>query len=233
MVRQAVILAGGKGTRLMPLTKDIPKPMVSVKGRPFLHWQLSYLYREGIHEVVLLISHLGHVIEEYFKANPVPGLDLHFAAEPEPMGTGGALRLALPKLKERFFLLNGDSFLRVDLKHMHREFERHAWKASIAVLNDTSLVPVPGNLCLYGDEVTAYRKGAGAAAGFPSVDAGVYLLSREVVEAGPGGSFDLESYWPSLIAKRQLGSYAVHERFYDIGTPERLKTFEEHVDDYF
>jgi NDP-sugar pyrophosphorylase family protein len=233
MLKQAVILAGGKGTRLMPLTKDIPKPMVKVASQPFLYWQLKYLQEQGVRNVLLLVSHLGGVIQEHFTKHPISGLSVAFAFEPEPLGTGGALRLALGNLDEKFWLLNGDSFLHADLAGMHAHIGKHPWPACIAALTDSQLVPVPGNIKMQDGLVTEFRKGAGRENGFPCVDAGVYMLTRQLIEGGREGRFDLETYWPELIAKRMLGAFPVTERFYDIGTPERLKEFEEHVHDYF
>lgn len=224
MSNQAVILAGGKGTRLMPLTRDIPKPLVSVLGKPFLYWQLRYLRDQGVESVLLLVSHLGHLIEEHFRKNPIEGLEITFAREPEPLGTGGALRLALDRLRPEFWLLNGDSFLACDLRGMPDA-------NCLAAFTDLSRVDVPANLRLAAGRVIAYRKGAGAP--FDAVDAGVYRLERAVVAGGPTGRFDLEAYWPDLIERGALGAHVVRERFYDIGTPERLKTFEEYVRGHF
>lgn len=233
MHAQAVVLAGGLGTRLLPLTKDVPKPLVEVGGKPFLHWQLRYLKEQGVTSALILVAHLGEMIEAYFKANPIPGLKLVFAYEPEPLGTGGALRNALAKLEPKFWLINGDSFLPINLKSMAAYCERRPWNACMAVLTSAELVPVPGNVKMQGKEVAGYQKDAGKEKGYPHVDAGVYLATREMVQNGPKGKFDLSMYWPGLIAGRQLGCYPVRERFYDIGTPERLKEFEAHLHDYF
>ena len=230
---QAVVLAGGLGTRLGELAKHTPKPMVSVAGQPFLHWQLRYLQEQGLSDVLLLISHLGHVIREHFERRPMPGLNLQFALEAEPLGTGGALANALPQLADEFFLINGDSFLPANLQKMREHVLKHPWTACIATLIHAELVPVPGNIEVRGDTVARFKKGGGREQGFPYVDAGVYYLRREMIEKGPRGRFDLEAYWPALIARQKLGVFPVSERFFDIGTPERLRQFEEHLHDYF
>lgn len=211
----------------MPLTREIPKPLVSVAGKPFLFWQLRQLREQNITRVLLLVSHLGHLIEEHFTREPVPGLSLEFAHEPKPLGTGGALRLALPKLEDKFWLLNGDSFLPLDFSQMNLE----PLPNCMAALTDIASVDVPANLKIEAGRVIEYRKGAGA--GFGAVDAGVYRLEKEVVRRGPEGRFDLEMLWPALIAAKRLGAHAITRRFFDIGTPDRLKNFEEHVHDYF
>lgn len=230
---QAVILAGGKGTRLLPLTLNIPKPMVQISGKPFLHWQLEYLKRQGIRKVLLLISHLGEQVITYFKHEKIPDLTIEYSEESSPLGTGGALRLAQNQLDSVFWLINGDSFLPMDLHSMENHFCRHDWFASVAALSDLSLVPVPGNLKIEDDLVVDYRKGAGPQAGFRWVDAGIYLMYSHVVFNGPNGVFELERYWPPLMQKNKFGAFQIQQRFYDIGTPERLKIFEESIHDYF
>jgi NDP-sugar pyrophosphorylase family protein len=227
-----VILAGGKGTRLLAHTGDsIPKPLVLVAGQPFLYWQLRDVAEQGFERVLLLLSHLGSQVEDHFRKNPVPGLTIEYIHETEPLGTGGALRHALPNLDSEFVLLNGDSFLHMDLKTFVKRAKR--WPAAMVALTDPSLVPVPANLRLLKDQVIAVQKGAGLAQGFTAVDAGVYWLTREVIAQGPEGRFDLESYWPELLRAQKLGAFPTSERFFDIGTPERLQQFEEHVHDYF
>lgn len=230
MVEQAVILAGGKGTRLLPLTLNIPKPMVLVGGQPFLYWQLLYLKEQGVKDVLLLISHLAAVVSGHFEKNPIPGLKIRYAVEPRPMGTGGALKYAVKELPVRFWLLNGDSFLFIDLQAMNKLHDAADMDGTLAVASP-SVVPVPANLRCEKGRVLEYRKDAGSE--FTEVDAGVYLLSRSMVEQGPSGTFDLGQLWPPAITRGKLGSFTVHDRFFDIGTLERLKFFEQHLKDYF
>jgi NDP-sugar pyrophosphorylase family protein len=226
----AVILAGGKGTRLWPLTKDMPKPMVEVGGQPFLYWQLLYLKEQGISDVLLLISHLAEVIEEHFNKQPIPGLKIRYSREPSPMGTGGALKHSVKELPENFWLLNGDSFLFIDLGSMYKQHQALGCDGTLAVANP-EVVPVPPNLKCAKGQVVEYRKEGGPE--YTEVDAGVYVLSRKIIEAGPSGTFDIGALWPPVIERKKLGAFTVWDRFFDIGTPERLKTFEKHLKDYF
>ncbi len=231
-VQQAVILAGGKGTRLMPLTKDIPKPMVRVGGQPFLYWQLCFLRDQGVRQVLLLTSHLHEKIEQHFQKNPVEGLQIRYSVEPEPMGTGGAVRHALAGLQERFWLLNGDSFLDLELKPVEAAFFKGGWDACM-VTAPKGLVDVPGNVRVVKSLVKLYKKSASERDGLEDVDAGVYLLKRSVIENGPNGTFDMGDYWLRLIEADKLGAYRVREKYFDIGTIERLKVFEEYVGERF
>lgn len=231
--QQAVILAGGKGTRLLPLTETVPKPMVTVANKPFLYWQLVYLKKQGIHRVLLLVSHLSEQIEKYFNQHTIPEMTIDYHKEPSPLGTGGALKNAIHKLDNDFWLLNGDSFSAVNLMEMGRQYIIQKWDASILSLEKPDLVSVPANIKIDGDRISSYKKEAGSQLGYNFVDAGVYVLNRKVVEQGPDGAFNIEAYWPDLIQKKKLGAFKTQERFFDIGTPERLKFFEGRIHDYF
>lgn len=232
-VKQAVVLAGGKGTRLMPLTKDIPKPMVAVGGHPFLYWQLRYLRDQGVSDVLLLVSYLHQVIESYFAKAPLEGLTMRYSVEPEPMGTGGAVKHALKDLSEVFWLVNGDSFLDLELSQViHAMKARPTWEACMVTV-PKGLVDVPGNVRIVQNSVKMYKKSASVTDGLSDIDAGVYLLKRSMIANGPSGIFDMGEYWPPLIESDRLGAFTAREKYFDIGTIERLKVFEEYVSERF
>lgn len=235
---QVAILAGGLGTRLRPITERIPKPMVPVAGEPFLHWQLLDLKRQGYTDVLLLVAYLGEQVRAHFGDGRSLGMNIYYAFEPEPMGTGGALKNALPKLTEEFVLLNGDSFLRAPLDEMVRAFQSGEYDALISSYDNRDPVPVITNLKLKPGNgevlrVADYCKDAGPERGFDRIDSGIYIMKRRLLEECPRERFALADLWPPLIERGRLGAFEVQERFYDIGTPERLKEFEEKVRDYF
>ncbi|MBX9766024.1 MAG: NTP transferase domain-containing protein [Bdellovibrionales bacterium] len=248
---QFVILAGGLGTRLYPLTEKIPKPIVEVAGKPYLEWQLLELKALGAKKVLLLTGHLGEQIEAAFGNGQRLGLEIQYSRENSPLGTGGALQLALPLLEDQFVLLNGDSFLPMDFSRLVGN-EIPDLSAVIVGFTNHPATPVPNNLKVDAGRVTAYRKNAGLENGFQCVDAGVYLLRKSVllgtssdvpslrscvgstlVSMDEMAAFSLESLWEPLIRQKQLGVHMVSQRFFDIGTPERLKEFEEFVHDHF
>lgn len=229
---QFVVLAGGLGTRLYPLTEKIPKPIVRVAGRAYLEWQLLELKALGAKRVLLLTGHLGEQILAEFGDGTGLGLKIQYSRELSPLGTGGALRLALPMLDEQFVLLNGDSFLPMDFGHLVEDPIAKC-RAVIVGFRNSPATPVPNNLKVESDRVVAYQKNGGLENGFQCVDAGVYLLRKNVIKAESLGPFSVESLWGPLIAEKQLGVHMVSQRFFDIGTPERLKEFEEFVHDHF
>ena len=115
---EAIILAGGLGTRLKPLTDTIPKPMVSIGSKPFLTYLLDYLIDEGIHKVVLSVSYKHEAITSYF-GEKYKSVTIEYSIENEPLGTGGAIKYALKKTEtENILILNGDTFFRIPLQTM-------------------------------------------------------------------------------------------------------------------
>lgn len=229
-VIQAVILAGGRGERLRPLTDNIPKPMVPIRGRPYLAYQLDELKRQDIMDVVLLTGYLGEKIEKYFGDGAAAGMRVRYSREPSPLGTGGALKLAEPLLAEDFLLIYGDSYLPIRYAEaMGRLRATRAEALVVALDNSTAVVDVPNNIALGADGFVArYEKGAGAAAGLTHVEAGVLALTRRLLRRIPAGrvvSLEQE-FFTQLIASHQLAAFATKRRFYDIGTPGRLKEIE-------
>jgi NDP-sugar pyrophosphorylase family protein len=226
---QVAILAGGLGTRLRPVTEKIPKPMVPVAGKPFLHWQLRDLKQQGYTNVLLLVAYLGEQVEAHFGDGSAIGMKLRYAYEPEPLGTGGALRNAVDSLENEFILINGDSFLAAPLDQMTAAFGKSGCDAMVSVYDNRDRVPVIPNLKASGGIVTGYLKDADASLGYDKIDSGIYVMKRALVEQRPAGKFALADLWPALIERKKLGSFDVPTRFFDIGTPERLIEFENEV----
>ena len=227
---QAVIMTGGLGTRLWPVTETIPKGLVEVGGRPFLEHLILYLKKFEIDDILLCTGYLGEMIEEYFGDGSGLGVRIDYSLEDNPLGTGGALRLALPKLREEFFLLNGDTFLPMDYSLMMTGF-----KTSSALMM-VGVFPVGGsgatpNLGIDDKEWIAASLTWLEGEELTHVDAGVRLVRKEIADFFPSEEvFSLEDdLYPRLIAARKLNAWPVEQRFYDIGTPERIKVFEEYL----
>lgn len=228
--RQAVVLAGGMGTRLRASTGELPKPLVPVRGKAFLRWLVELLRDRGMTEVLLLTGYRGELIEEHFARDPVGGIELGYSREVSPLGTGGAVCQAMPWLEPRFVLVNGDTYLDVDYARLLERPARPAVSATMVIYRDAGgEIDQPGNVDIDEDGLlVAYRK-AGDGPPLPYLDAGVAVWSREALDelAPQSEAFSLEQdVFPALIARRQLGSSISPTRFYDIGTPERLAVFE-------
>ncbi len=232
-MRQIVILAGGLGTRLRPITEKIPKPLVTVGGQPFLTWQLKECLRQNYKNILLLVSYLGEQIQSQYGNGSSLGLSISYSFEGRPLGTGGALKNAFHELDESFFVLNGDSFLRAPMAELESSFDNSGAEVLISTYDNSLKTPVKENIIANDGWIERYQKAAGKENGFELVDSGIYLMKKSVISKFPQSKFQLEDLWPELIAKKKLYSYPVNERFYDIGTPERLKEFEEKIHDYF
>jgi mannose-1-phosphate guanylyltransferase len=229
---QAVILAGGLGTRLGPLTAQVPKPMVPVAGLPYLEHQLRLLESQSIRDVVLLTGYLGAIVEDYFGDGGRVGLSIHYSRETTPLGTGGALRLAAHLLDEQFLVIYGDSYLPIDYRDVARTLDTSGAVGVVVVydnrLADTS---VSNNIAVDAEGlVVRYDKDAAGDADLGFVEAGVLAFRRSVVGLIPEGIASLEKQlFGNLIAARQLRACRTSQRFYDIGTPERLRVFEDYL----
>jgi NDP-sugar pyrophosphorylase family protein len=182
---QAVILAGGKGTRLRPLTYRIPKSMVPIHGKPFLQYQLELINSFGINKVLLLISYLGNQIEEYCGDGSRFGIKIEYSYEQTPMGTGGALKNAEGKLEKEFMVLNGDTFLTIDYTELVKYFHQSN-KTGVITVYDNSEGIVPNNLAIgESNRVTNYNKRDSK--GMTHVDAGLMVFKKNVVDLIPRG----------------------------------------------
>jgi D-glycero-alpha-D-manno-heptose 1-phosphate guanylyltransferase len=225
---QAVIMAGGYGTRLDSLTRDLPKPMVPVKGKPFLEHLLNLLKSWEITKILLCTGYLSQKIEDYFGDGSGFGLDITYSVEDRLTGTGGALKLAESHLAPEFLLVNGDTYLSIDYDNFIARFKQGN-KMGIVAAYDNRLKKFKANIALNQDKnVAAYSKNQV----IPSMrytDAGVQIFRKDVLKLIPRDTvISLENdIFPRLINRGELGAYVTSERFYDIGTPDELKTFEE------
>ena len=222
----AVVLAGGLGTRLKTRVPDAPKVLAEVLGRPFVLHLLDRLAEAGLRRVVLCTGYKAEAVERAV-GGQYRSLSVRFSREPAPLGTGGALRLALPLLDSGVVLaLNGDSFVEADLTAFVRWFEGTEAPAALLLTEvaDASRFGLvrPGP----GEEIAGFEeKRAGAGRGL--INAGVYLFRRETLGLiPPGRAFSLErELFPRLACKGLLG-FRGGGRFIDIGTPESFDAAE-------
>jgi NDP-sugar pyrophosphorylase family protein len=214
-----LVLAGGLGTRLGPLARDLPKPLVPVAGEPFLAHPLALLARNGARRVVIAVGHRGHMVEETFGDGSALGLDLVYVHDgPALRGTAGAVRGALPVLAESFLVLYGDTYLRIDYRAFAATHAANDLPGTMSVLHHPGRL-APPNCVVEGGLVTAYDKRA-RPPGAEWIDYGLLAFEARVF-AGDGPD-DLGDVTAELARRRELGAYAASERFYEIGTPEAL-----------
>jgi mannose-1-phosphate guanylyltransferase len=220
---QAVILVGGEGTRLRPLTSTVPKPVVPLVDRPFIVYMLEWLKRHGVDDVILSCGFLATSVRNVLGDGSQLGLRLRFVEEPEPRGTAGALKYAEPFLQERFLMLNGDVLTDIDLT---AQIAQHEATGAVGTL---ALVPVPdptnyGLVRLAGDDaVSEFVEKPGAdQIDTNLISAGAYVLERSVLDMiEPDRNVSIErEIWPRLVGDGLYG-FASKAYWLDIGTPER------------
>jgi mannose-1-phosphate guanylyltransferase len=220
---QALILVGGEGTRLRPLTSTVPKPVVPLVDRPFIVYMLEWLQRHGVDDVILSCGFLATSVRNVLGDGSQLGIRLRFVEEPEPRGTAGALKYAESFLDERFLMLNGDVLTDIDLT---AQIAQHTATGATGTL---ALVPVP-DPTNYGLARLADDNAIKEFVEKPSADqidtnlisAGAYVLERSVVDLiAPDRNVSIErEIWPQLVGN---GGYGFPSDAYwlDIGTPER------------
>jgi D-glycero-alpha-D-manno-heptose 1-phosphate guanylyltransferase len=223
---EAIVLAGGLGTRLASRLHGLPKPMAPIAGRPFLEILLTQLRRSGCTRVLLSVGHQHNVIQEHFGAS-FHGMTLDYVIESVPLGTGGAIRLALAEAREESVLvLNGDTFLAADYAAMLRFHASEGAAVTLAVVHCDD-VSRYGGVTIEGRRIVSFQEkgssGPGQTrAGF--ISAGTYVLARKL--AWPPAlpeKFSIErDFFVPEVARLRAAAYEVDGFFLDIGIPEDL-----------
>lgn len=216
------ILAGGLATRMHPVTLTIPKALVDVGGQPFIHRQLDYLRGQGVIRVVLCLGFLGEQVEAYVGDGSRFGLAVSYSHDgPKLLGTGGALRRALPLLSGRFFVLYGDSYLPCDFGAVQDAFHASSKPALMTVLRNGNQWD-SSNVLFRNGRLIEYNKSAPRAE-MNHIDYGLGVLSADVLMSCPEDeAFDLATFYHQLSLDGQLTGFEVHQRFYEIGSPDGL-----------
>jgi NDP-sugar pyrophosphorylase family protein len=224
------VLAGGLGSRLGELTRDTPKPLIAVAGRPFAEYQLELLRRHGADRVVFCVGYKGKLFEQLLGDGSRFDLDIRYLFDGEELaGTAGAVRGALSLLGESFLVLYGDTFLRIDYGAVAEAFARAGRAGLMTVLHDDD-GSLPCNARVEGDRVAAYDKET-RPAGADWIDYGLSAYRSEVF--APPGANDLALIQRDLAAAGELTAYEADHRYYEIGTPEALRETERFLKRWF
>ena len=224
MIKEAIILAGGFGTRLQQVVKDVPKPMADINNKPFLEYLFHYLARYHLKKVVLSVAYKAEIIQDYFK-DSFAGIDIEYAYEREPLGTGGGILNALKCCKtEQVLVINGDTFFNINLSELFDFHKANASQITLCLkrIKDAGRygkVSLDNNCLITGFA----EKKAGNNEGY--INGGVYLMNRIVLESlnlPLKFSFEkdfLEKYYTKL----PIFGWVSNSYFIDIGIPEDYK----------
>jgi D-glycero-alpha-D-manno-heptose 1-phosphate guanylyltransferase len=215
---EAIVLAGGFGTRLRQLVADVPKPMAPIAGKPFLEILLGSMAKKGFRRVILSLGFMADKISGHFGEH-FAGMDLDYVVEHEPLGTGGAIRLAMDKVKEdHVFVFNGDTFLDLEVDQI-----KEKWAANHRSLIVSREVPDTaryGRLLVADGAVTGFSEKGVVGSGL--INAGCYVFSRNQLNAFEiGRPFSIEAdYLAPAAATKQFDVFITRGQFIDIGVPE-------------
>jgi len=216
------LLAGGLATRLRPITATIPKSIVMVAGKPFIAHQLHLLARQDITDVVVCTGYLGEQVESYVGDGSKFGVRVRYSPDgAKPLGTGGALRRALPMLGERFMVMYGDSYLRTSFRPVYEAFRASRRPALMTVYRNANKIE-QSNVEFADGVIRTYDKVHRTDA-MLHIDYGLGVLDASVLSARPPDiAFDLADLYQDLANRGLLAGYEVNERFYEIGSPAGL-----------
>ena len=229
----AVIIAGGKGTRLKGLFSDLPKVLVPIGGKPLLQWHLEFLKENNIKKVMITLGHLHEKVESFLKDNTPDGMEVVCSIEPKPLGTAGSVTLLKPHLKNSFVVLYGDIYCRFNLDRLVEFHERkkgigtiisrpndHPFDSDLMAIDPSRKIidffPRPRDPERYYENL---------------VNSAVYILEPEVLDHIPEDTFNdfAKDIFPSLIKKEPVYAYFSPEYFKDVGTPYRIKKVERDI----
>jgi len=217
------ILVGGLATRLRPMTETIPKSLLEVNGQPFAVHQLRLLKSKGFRRVVLCVGHLGALVQRVIGDGAAFGLQVVYSFDgPALLGTAGAIRNALPKLGDSFFVMYGDSYLPCDYAAIAWNFESAGVPAMMTVFRNEGKWD-SSNVEFEAGTILAYSK-TNRTPRMRYIDYGLGVFRTEAFQGLPGGeACDLADLYRDLLQSKQLAAFEVCERFYEIGSPAGLR----------
>ena len=222
MLKEAIILAGGFGTRLQAVVSDVPKPMAPINNKPFLNYIFDYLKYFGIEHVVLSTGYLSEKISEYYK-NEYKTIKITYAKEIEPLGTGGGIRLAMQQcLTENVLVLNGDSFLDVDLHSYNDQHIINCADCSLALRNVVNAARY-GTILLGETNIIKSFKEKDSVEQPGLINGGVYILNKQLFlnQTKPDIPFSIEKdFFEKQINELNIFGFEYEGYFIDIGIPE-------------
>ncbi len=223
------LLAGGLATRLRPITQTVPKALLEVAGRPFIDHQLALLHRNGVRRVVLCLGHLGEQIESHLGDGSAWGMELAYSHDGDRLlGTGGALRRALPLLGEAFWVLYGDSYLDFDYRAVLAHFAASGALGLMTVIRNENRWD-RSNVIFRDSQLVCYSKRSPSPL-MHHIDYGASLLRREaVLRLSAEGACDLAELFSNLVAAGQMVGYELTQRFYEIGSYQGLAQTEAYL----
>jgi len=223
---QAVILAGGLGARLRPMTEKIPKPMVKIGDEPFLSILLKQLRRNNFDKIILLVAHLSNFITDYFRDGSKFGLEIQYSYEKKLLGTGGSLKNAYQLLENEFVLINGDTYLDLDFQSFIQFSRMQKSPLTFVAYTGPLFDNLTYNMTLNKEGVITNYSKSGIKANLNAIDAGIYFFKKNLLELFYDGEYSLENeFFPWVIKNKKIFACSTTTKFYDIGSVNGLEKF--------
>lgn len=224
-----MILAGGLATRLRPLTETIPKALIEIAGKSFITYQLQYLKNQGISSVVLCVGYLGEMIQSQLGDGSQFGLSIQYSFDgPVLLGTGGAVKKALPMISDDFFILYGDSFLPINFLNVQKAYAMSKQPALMTVLKNNNRWD-RSNVVFKNSTLIVYDKN-NLKPEMEYIDYGLGIVNSEIFTSlTENSSFDICNVYNKLSIENKLYGYEVFERFYEIGSPQGILETEKYL----
>ena len=224
---QAVILAGGRGTRLAPITDVVPKPMVAFHGKPFLEYLIEMLRDQGFSRILLLLGYLSEIVQDHFQDGYRWGVKIDYSVSPVEDDTGTRVRRASSLLDTTFLLTYCDNYWPMPFEELWASFSRSNALAQVTVYENRDGY-TRSNLRVNAEGFVDIYDRSRVEEGLQGVDIGFLLAHREILDLLPEGNISLEaSLYPRLIAEGQLAAFTTGHRYYSVSTHERLPVTED------
>lgn len=224
-IRQAVIFAGGKGRRFLPLTKVVPKPLIEICGRPFLGYLLDLLQKNSIQHVILLVGYLKEKVMDYVGDGSRWKLKISYSILPPHADTGARLKNAVPLLDDHFLLLYADNYWPLKLYQLTSFYKEKRKAASVVVYANAD--GYSRNNMLVRDGLVAAYDRTRAAKNLNGVDIGFFILKKSIVHCIPSSNCSFEdTLIPLLVKQRELSGFYTYHRYYGLSTPDRIPNIE-------
>lgn len=228
---QIVILAGGLGTRLLPLTRNIPKAMVAIDKKPFLEYQIELLKKNNIKDIVICAGYLNNKIRAYFSNGSKWGVSIRYSIERDKLlGTAGALKKAQKLLDDDFMVMYGDSYLPIDFIKVAKAYHNSQKPVLMTVYRNKNTFD-KSNVTVEGSLVARYDKHSGIKMEY--IDYGLSILNKKIISELPSNTrISLESIFISLVTSGRIAAYRAAKPFYEIGSPSGIERFRKYVRRY-
>ena len=222
-ITQAVILAGGEGVKMRPLTYEVPKPLILLSGKPLIEYTIELLREAGIREIIIAVGYLGDKIKEEVGSGKKYGVNIYYSEEKEPRGSAGALRGIKPFIgNQPFLVIHGDVLTKINLSDFISFHEKEKFIASLA-LSTASDTKGYGTVLLRGGRILKFIKDDKEKIS-QHINAGIYIFNPEIINFIPKkGEYNLESVFELLAREEKLAGFPFESAWFDISTPKNYE----------